>query len=68
MIQNKIKWHSVQSPLYYNHFEITEFKQSVPIFIWSSSQFGEERKQEAYSSYFVPETEMMVIEGENGAI
>ena len=59
MIQNKIARHSVQLPLYYNHFEIAEFKQSVPIFISSSSQFVEKRKQRAYSSYFVPETEMM---------
>ena len=56
--QTKIALHSVQSPLYYSHSEITEFKQ-YQYFIDQVAGLLKSGNRKAFTSPFVFETEMM---------
>ena len=56
--QTKIAWHEVQSPLYYSHFEITEFSQYQYLFDLVAGLLKSGDKK-AFTSCFVPETEMV---------
>ena len=56
--QTKIAWHEVQSPLYYSHFEITEFSQYQYLFDLVAGLLKSGDKK-AFTSCFVLETEMV---------
>ena len=58
MILDQIALHSVQSPLYYSHSEITEFKQ-YQYFIDQVAGLLKSGNRKAFTSPFVFETEMM---------
>ena len=57
----KTAWHEVQLPLYYSHFEITEFSQYQNLFDQVSGSLKKEisENKKAFTSHFVPETEIM---------
>ena len=58
MISDQIAWHEVQLPLYYSYFEIAEFSQYQYLFDLVAGLLKSGDKK-AFTSCFVPETEMM---------
>ena len=56
--QTKIAWHEVQLPLYYSHFEITEFIQYQYLFDLIAVLLKSGNKK-AFASHFLHETKMM---------
>ena len=58
IISNQIAPHEVQLTLYHSHFEIAEFSRYQHLFDRVASLLKSGNKK-AFSSHFVPETEMM---------
>ena len=56
--QTKIERHEVQLPLYYSHFEITEFSQYQYLFDLIAVSLKSGNKK-AFASHFLHETKMM---------
>ena len=56
--QTKIARHEVQLPLYYSHFEITEFSQYQYLFDLIAVLLKSGNKK-AFASHFLHETKMM---------
>ena len=54
--QTKIAWHEVQLPLYYNHFEIAEFRQYQYLFDVVAGLLKSGNKK-ACTSHFLHQTE-----------